>query len=171
MLGLDITPLQPGVHTFGLEPSPEDLDLDPETFEALRVTIRLDLSEAQALVHLTAQATVTLECDRTLKHFTQPISGSHAVLFTEAHLVTESDAEQDVLPLPDPGSPLDLTRPTRDTLLLALPVRRVAPGADEQDLPLVFGAVTDEDGNPVDPRWEALRALRESPRDDRSEPS
>lgn len=168
MFGLDITPLKPGLHTFTLTPSPEDLDLDPAAFSDVVVDLRLDHGEDRTFVDYTVRATATLECDRTLVMFQQPVAGRHAVLFVEPSDLEsgaegESDAPgDDVRPLPDPGTPLDLTAPVRDTLLLALPVRRVAPGADEEEIPLVFGALTDEAGEPVDPRWEALRKLRDS---------
>ena len=56
---------------------------------------------------------------------------------------------------------IDLADAVRDTLLLAVPARKVAPGAEDVEIPTVFGAPTAADGTPIDPRWEALRALQE----------
>jgi uncharacterized protein len=166
MLRLDITPLEPGLHEFTLTPSAEDLNLEPEAFSDITVEVRLDHGPSRTMVFLATRATATLECDRTLEMFQQRVSGRHAVLFLAPEELTQrgeegADNDDEIRPLPDPGVPLDLTDPVRDTLLLALPARRVAPGAEDRELPLTFGALTDEAGETIDPRWEALRRLRD----------
>jgi uncharacterized metal-binding protein YceD (DUF177 family) len=52
---------------------------------------------------------------------------------------------------------LDLTTPVRDVILLAVPIRPVAPEAADVEITTSFGG--DDD---IDPRWTALRTLRES---------
>lgn len=167
MLGIDTAPLPTGLHEMTLTPSAEDVALDPETFSDVSVEIRLDHEEQRDLVAFTARATATLECDRTLEPFDQSVSGSYAVLFVlpehlDRYTTDDDDTGDDVRPLPEPGAPLDITAPVRDTLLLALPTRRVAPGAEDEELQVQFGALTDSDGDPMDPRWEALKKLRDS---------
>lgn len=166
MLGIDITSLKPGLHQQTLTPAPDDLGLDAEMFDEIVVDVQIDHEEDRDLVAFTARAMATLECDRTLVPFQQPVQGSYAVLFVLPERLdqytTDDDSDDDVRPLPDPGRPLDLTESVRDTLLLALPTRRIAPGAEDEDIPFQFGALTDEDGNPMDPRWDTLRKLRDS---------
>lgn len=164
MLAVELTPLQDGLHTEVLRPAPEDLDLDPAAFSDIRLDLRLDVQPRRVFVTFTVSASATLECDRTLEPYQQPVSGDFAVLFVaDEEAEGLAQAADDVLPLPLPGQPLDLTEPVRDTLLLALPARRIAPGAEDLDIPTQFGALTDDEGNPIDPRWEALRRLREKP--------
>lgn len=166
MLGIETAPLRPGLHELTLTPSADEVNLDPETFGDITVDVRLDHEQERDLIAFTARATATLECDRTLVPFQTSIKGDYAVLFVlPEHLsryATDEGGDEDVRPLPEPGNELDLTDPVRDTLLLALPTRRVAPGAEDEELPVQFGVLTDEEGNPVDPRWEALRKLRDS---------
>lgn len=166
MLGIETAPLPPGLHEMTLTPSAEDVNLDPEMFSDITVAIRLDHEQERDLIAFTARATATLECDRTLVPFEQTVKGNYAVLFVlPEHLdryTTDEASDEDVRPLPEPGRELDITAPVRDTLLLALPTRRVAPGAEDEELPVQFGVLTDAEGNPVDPRWEALRKLRDS---------
>lgn len=165
MLGIDTTSLKPGLHEWHLTPSADDLNLDPEAFEDLVVDVRVDHEDERDLVAFTARATATLECDRTLEPFEHAVEGSYAILFVlpdQLDNYTTDESDEDVRPLPKPGRPLDLTDTVRDTLLLALPTRRIAPGAEAEDLPTQFGVLTDEDGNPIDPRWDALRKLRDS---------
>lgn len=155
MVSLDLVPLKSGRHTLSLSPTADDLDLQPEIFSDIHVEIELDLQEEQALVGFSARSMAALVCDRTLTPFSLPVSGSHSVLFVTGKNMEDS-FNDDLQPLPEPGEPLDLTRPIRDTLLLALPVRRIAPGADTEDLPSVFG----EGDDSTDPRWDALRSLQ-----------
>lgn len=162
MLGIDITPLAPGLHELTLEPSAEALDLDPELFEDVRVEVRLDHEQDRTLVGFTAYATATLICDRTAVPFQHPVEGSYAILFVLPEQLDGLSEEEDVRALPQPGAELDITDPVRDTLLLALPVRRVAPGAEDEDIPVTFGVEPSEDGPAIDPRWEALKKLRDS---------
>ncbi|MDX1530227.1 MAG: DUF177 domain-containing protein [Rhodothermales bacterium] len=146
----------------------EEADLPPDAFGDLRIDVQIDHQQDRALVTFTATAAAALECDRTLEPYEQEVSGAHTVLFVLPEQFPGLQAEdegapdEDVRPLPDPGEPLDITEAVRDTLLLALPVRRIAPGAEDLDIPTTFGALTDEEGQPVDPRWEALRKLRDT---------
>lgn len=159
MLDIRIASLKSGLHTFTFEPSPEEIGLDPAEFKGISVAVRLDLEPDQAYVTLTARAVASLVCDRTVVTFEQPVEGTHAILFTAAEMGEEVTDE--VQPLPPDTVSLDLTEAVRDTLLLALPSRRVAPGAEEAPLPTTFGALRDENGDVIDPRWEALRKFKD----------
>lgn len=159
MLEVRLAALKPGLHTFTFHPSAEELELDPAEFRDMEVNVRLDYEPHQVYVELTARATATLLCDRTLVPFEQPVEGRYAMLFTSAQ--TEEEDAGDVRPLPDDTVALDLSEAVRDTLVLALPARRVAPGAEEAPLQTQFGALTGDDGEPIDPRWEALRKFKD----------
>lgn len=162
MLRADLTALEDGLHEQTLNPEAADLDLDPDVFRDIEVALRLDISGRRILAMFETAAIATLECDRTLKPYDQPVRGTHTILFVPPEQVPD-DAEEDesLAPLPADATSLDLTAPVRDTLMLALPLRRVSPDAEDADIPSVFGANLDEDGTPIDDRWEALRRLRD----------
>ena len=164
MLQVDIASLDEGTHTVLLTPTADSLGVDPETFSDIEVALTLALGETQVVADYTARATATLECDRTLEMFDQPVSGSHSVLFTDAGPADEA-GDDDVRAIEPSGLAIDLTEPVRDTLVLALPVRRVSPAAEEAELPTVFGR---SDDDLADDRWEGLRALRDAPDGDAS---
>ncbi len=159
MLDVRIAALKPGVHTFRLTPTPDEVGLAPDAFADIEVDLRLDVGVEQIFATFTARATATLECDRTLVPFEQQVEGQHAVLFTPAPL--GEDEADDVETLAPDAVVLDFADRVRDTLLLALPARRVAPGAEDVPLPTAFGALRDADGEPIDPRWEALRKYKD----------
>ncbi len=164
-LRIDLALLEEGVHTFTRTPSIETLDLDPARFDAVEVEVLVNYFNDRALVLITASAIATLECDRTLKPFTQAISGQYEVLFVPASFSkreeeTTTDAYDELQEIPAGRPELDLTAFVRDTLLLAIPARCVSPEAEALELQTTFGALTDEEGNTIDPRWEALRKLK-----------
>lgn len=162
MLRIDVHALPDGLHEQTLRPDPEALGLDPEVFGEIVVDVRLDVADRRVLAAFDARAVATLECDRTAVEYRQPVAGRHTLLFASPSVLPPgAEPDEGVVPLPDDATSIDLTAPVRDTLVLALPVRRVAPGAEDVEIPTVFGADLDADGRPLDPRWEALRRLRD----------
>ncbi|MEM1268849.1 MAG: DUF177 domain-containing protein [Bacteroidota bacterium] len=160
MVSIALQGLKPGVHTFSFTPSPEDVDLEPTLFSDIQVEATLDYQERRALVMLDASATAHLVCDRTLDAFDEEISGDHQVLYTADQELAGGDGDDEVERL-EPGTlELDVTTAVRDTLMLALPLRRVSPAARDLELPTQFGALKDDEGNAIDPRWEALKKLK-----------
>ncbi len=159
MVCIDIKALRAGVHEFDWTLNVEQLDLDPSVFSNLELFVRLDFHQSRIFVTLNTRATARLTCDRTLVDFEQPVLGEYHLLFSGPEFFegVEEDGEDVRLLAPDMEE-IDLTDAVRDTFLLSLPYRRVAPGAEDEDIPLQFGAPENGDGA-IDPRWEALKAL------------
>lgn len=161
MLRLPIVGLADGLHTQTLHPEAETIDLDPAVFDAIEVAVRLDVAGRRLLVSFDASAEATLTCDRTLVHYRHPVHGSHTLLFLPPEQYPDDANEDEVRLLPADLVEIDLTEAVRDTLMLALPTRRVAPEAEDAEIPTTFGAAVDDDGTLLDDRWDALRALRD----------
>ena len=159
MFRVRIAQLPDGLHQETHRPTADSLGLDPETFSDVEVDLRLDVAERRVLAAYTVRATARLECDRTLELYDQPVEGDHAVLFTaDAPPVSDDEPDDDVQPLPEDATDLDLTTSVHDTLLLALPLRRVSPAARAAEIPTEFGGPSGDE--PADDRWAALQALR-----------
>jgi len=163
MLTVDISSLSEGIHRLEFTPSAADVDLDPTTFEDVRVDAELQYHLDRILVKLTATATAELTCDRTLQPYDQPVEGHYSLLFGPPSMVgQEGDEFEEVRPLTPSDQEIDLTDVVRDTVLLALPQRRVAPGAEDEEIDREFGAPDDEEEtDDIDPRWSELRKLRD----------
>ena len=155
MLQIDIRSLDAGYHEFVLEPAPTDLGLELSAFRDMRVEVGLDYEGKTALVVIKVSAIAALTCDRTLADFEQSVCGEYTVLFSSNEDASESKDE--VRNMSTTDEELDITDIVRDTLLLAIPVKKIAPGAEDADIPAAFGAPTKSD---YDPRWEALRSLK-----------
>lgn len=166
MLRIDITPFTSGVHHVELSPDPEDLELEAEKFENIHVEARLDCHRDRILVTMTVRGVATLTCDRTLREYQETLEGEYRVLFGPEHMVgADHDHFDEVRPLHPSDREIDVTDLVRDTLLLAIPHRKVAPGADQEDIQMQFGPaepVEEDEPRDIDPRWEKLRELRES---------
>lgn len=166
MFTIEIGALEAGVHSLSYAPDVESIDLDPEKFRDVKVEARLDVSERRLLVLLDVSATATLECDRTLRIFDQEIGGSYHLLYAPPEFLSEDDeAYDEVRPLDPAEKEIDVTEVVRDTILLAVPARSVAPGAEEEDIQTEFGA-PDDGGDDIDPRWAELKKLRSEPQRD-----
>jgi uncharacterized protein len=160
MLTIDILPLDPGLHHVEIQSTAEDAGLDPDVFRDVRVDVRLDRGEDRIYVSFTAEAVAHLECDRTLQMFDLTVSGQHGLVFLPED-EAEGDEESDHVKVLHPDDEqLDITNAVRDTLLLAIPQRKIAPGAENVEIPTRFGDIDTDDI--ADPRWEALRKLRDS---------
>jgi len=163
MLTIDITSLSTGIHHLELAPSAEQVNLDPSTFEDIEVDVVLQYHRDRILVKLHATATAELTCDRTLEPYDEKIEGAYNVLFGPPSMVGQEGEEfEEVRPLDPSDREIDLTDVVRDTLLLAIPQRQIAPGAEDEPITREFGATEEEtdDEAPVDPRWEDLKELK-----------
>jgi len=158
MLTLNIAPLKEGMHEFVLTPSAQEIELDAARFEAVEIQVRLSIYDGKIVASLHAEADATLECDRTLQLFKKRLAGDFMMLFAPHDVFGdgEQEAYDDVRPLEPWQREIDLTDVARDTLLLAVPARCVAPGAEDVEIPTHFG----ESESDIDPRWEALAKLR-----------
>ena len=163
MLTIDITSLSTGIHHLELAPSADQVNLDPSTFGDIQVDVVLQYHRDRILVKLHATATAELTCDRTLEPYEQDIEDAYNVLFGPPSMVGQEGEEfEEVRPLDPSDREIDLTDVIRDTLLLAVPQRRIAPGAEDEPIAREFGAVEDEADKEesVDPRWSDLKDLK-----------
>jgi len=162
MLQIKSSSLKPGVHRFELEPEAGAVDLDPSRFEDIRVDVSLDYHEERIFVKLRAHALATLQCDRTLVDFKQQLEGEYSLLFASPDIAESGTVGSGEVRELEPGDQeIDLTDAVRDTILLAIPARCIAPGAEDETIPMQFGAA-DGRGDYIDPRWEALRKLKDN---------
>ena len=157
MVHIEIAPLHRGLNTIELRPSADDLDLDPAEFSEIVVDSQVDVRADRILVRFSVASDAHMICDRTLRPFTERVSGSYAVLLSAQAEVAADDVD-DVRVFSPSDRAIDISDAIRDTLILALPARRLAPGADEVEIPDRFGDA-ESDSQP-DPRWEALRRLQ-----------
>ncbi|MEM9665818.1 MAG: DUF177 domain-containing protein [Bacteroidota bacterium] len=158
VLHIELRALPEGVHEHAVRPSAEELEVDPALFSDIAVDLTLDHQEDRLLVHYEVSATAHLECDRTLEPFEQALEATDTAFFGLASVVGSADQDRTFVLDPD-AEVVDLTQPVRDALVLALPVRRIAPGNEDLDIQTQFGTPASAD-EAIDPRWAALKKLK-----------
>lgn len=158
MVYIDTAALSDGLHEIELRPSAEDLELDPDVFSSVVTTVRLDVGNRQILCRIDARAQAILTCDRTLEPFVESLAGNYTAVFSKDP-EEGSTADDEIIVLDASASRIDVTEMVRDTILLSVPLRKVAPAAREKELQLEYGRPVDEN-DAIDPRWEALRKLK-----------
>lgn len=163
MLTIDITSLSTGIHHLELAPTVDQVNLDPSTFEDIQVDVVLQYHRDRILVKLHATATAELTCDRTLQPYEQDIEGAYNVLFGPPSMVGQEGEEfEEVRPLSPSDREIDITDIVRDTLLLAIPQRQIAPGAEDEPITREFAPPDEEaDEETIDPRWSDLEKLKD----------
>jgi uncharacterized protein len=157
MVRIELATLRPGVNELSVTPSPESLDVDPDVFSDVRVALELDVAKDKIVVRYSTLAVAHLVCDRTAQPFTQDVEGSHLVLFSTDEPSAAEDDTYDARVFAESDRYLDVTEEVRDTLVLSLPTRRIAPGAEDVVIPTRFGGGEDEG---TDPRWDELKKLQ-----------
>lgn len=147
--------------------SSQKLDVDPTTFEIDDVTINsiqlvlfFNKSENSTKVDFDLTAGVTFVCDRSLEEFEQTLSGSYSVVFKLGLSKDEENEDGSFKALQTGGDKLDLTNEVRDTILLNVPIKKLHPRYITEDgQPTEFNE-TYSDGETNDPRWDALKKLK-----------
>lgn len=153
MLKFDLAAPQGG----SFEVSASDLGLSPEKFSDIQAFLKFKQLEGTTHIILEVEANVLMECDRTLREFVGPIVNvNEMILYPHGQKPPEDDVVEQVELAPR-QQVFDLTEVLHDTLVLGIPVRKVAPDAEELQIQTVFGASPTE----ADQRWSPLLAVRE----------
>jgi uncharacterized protein len=161
MLRIRISTLNEGENQLQLLATAESLELPPDTFSDIQVDCRIHAAPQRIVVHLETTCTARLVCDRTLVEFDETLTGSYSVVFTTEDVDAEG-RESGLVHFAPSEDELDLTDSVRDTILLSVPLRKVAPQAEGLDLQTSFGSSEEDTGS--DPRWEVLRQLKDANR-------
>lgn len=112
------------------------------------------------------EAVVTLRCDRSLRPFNEQVSGSYQVLYDPGEVEDTENEKGAVRQIPADELTIDIEKDVRDTIMLALPVRKLHPdfldseGNPEEFETKKYGPAPDEEEK-IDPRWAELKKLKE----------
>ena len=129
------------------------------------VTLRLDVQQAgpDVVVRGRLEAIVVLACRRCLKPVREELDEELTFVFRSGVAATEAEAEEAYV-LPPRGQELDLARPVREHVMLAVPqyviceeaCRGLCPRCGTNLNESTCACRVEEE----DPRWAALRRLR-----------
>ena len=145
---------------------PQDF-LESEDITVLEGTLHLDINRSDHMIHIKSMVTSTLElqCDRSLDKFEYSVQRELDIIYKEGLKEEEYDLHSSFKRLGQHQQTLEFEQDVRDMLLLSLPSKRIHPRylADNGNLTELlkeqFGSFI-EDTETVDPRWEALKNLK-----------
>ena len=106
--------------------------------------------------------TVNLICDITTENFTHPIENELKVLVKFG--AEYDDSEEDVITIPMNDHAFNAAQLIYEDVILAIPMKKVSPNISEKDLEILekFSPKDEIEKEPEsDPRWEALKKLKD----------
>ncbi|MCS3530694.1 DUF177 domain-containing protein [Chryseobacterium sp. JUb7] len=157
--------LKTGKHEFRFEIDKEFFQLfDTEqefTNPKITVDVLLDKHSTFLEFEIKVNGTVALVCDITNENFNHPIENQIGVLvkFGEEY----DDSEEDVITIPSNDHAFNIAQLIYENVALSIPMKKISPNVTDEDLEILekFSPKETEEEEPKsDPRWDALKNLK-----------
>lgn len=153
-----------------------DFQIDTSFFDAfdyrefnsahVKVDVVLDKMSTVMEFEMQAEGTVNVACDLTNEPYDQPLAGSLklVVKFGEAY----NDEDDEILVLPHGEHQVNIAQYVYEMIVLAVPSKRIHPGVKDgtlnsdvlEKLEELQPKAEKEEQTNTDPRWDALRKLK-----------
>ena len=164
--------LKLGKHQFNFELKKaffEHFEYDDFNDAAINLNVLLEKMSTLLELTLTYNGTVNVACDITNEPYDQPISGNYkfVVKFGDEY----NDDNEDLIVLPHGSYEVNIQQFVYETIILAMPSRRIHPGVKDgtlksdilDKLEELSPKAIDEESTPeeenTDPRWDSLKKL------------
>ncbi len=164
VLKLNIASLSEGYAETQLWVTASEVALDDYPEYSHPINAKLDIEKIGRNIFIKAalQAEVDLICDRCVEQFTSRIDDSVRLLYTTDQNMRDRE-DEDVFVIADSTDIIDIKEPVRETLVTALPPKRLCK-EDCLGLCPICGTNLNVEScecqtNRLDPRWEKLQQL------------
>ncbi len=143
-----------------------DLDLGEISLKSGTIEIEFNRSLHFILTKLKFDIIVELTCDRSLDNFDYEVIQGYEILFKEEKVEESADENGAIRNFDHASKQIDIEQDVLDTLLVSLPAKKLHPrfldenGTPKEFLNKQFGEADEEEGETIDPRWEALKDLK-----------
>ncbi len=125
--------------------------------------LQLQKSETMITLHFSIQANVELTCDRSLDKYSHPMSIEEDFIIKFGEEDDDSNEEYTIIRKDTPSIFVDGL--IYEFISLAVPMKKLHPRYEGQETPdLIYstkGSVEEKKEEVVDPRWEALKKLKD----------
>lgn len=113
-------------------------------------------------INIKISGTVALVCDITSEDFRHAIDNEINVLvkFGEEY----DDSEEDVITIPSSDHAFNVAQLLYESVVLAIPMKKLSPNVTDEDLEILdkfSPKEVEEEEEVIDPRWEALKKLKD----------
>lgn len=164
MFKLFIANLKEGLSQQERSATPSDLGFadDPDFQNDIRVVLDIEKVGRNIFVNAGVHTQINMICDRCAEPFTMPITDQYRLLFTSDPDM-QNDQDESVLLIPESFDEVDLSEPLHETLVLALPFKRLCQEeckglCDHCGQNLNEKTCHCKTGH-IDPRWNKLKTL------------
>ena len=159
---IDLYKLAEGIHEFDFNFDSRFFDLfEDSIIEQGSGEVEVILDKAASMITLTfnLDAEIELVCDRSLDSFMYPVKESNEVRLKFGDHWEELN--DDLILIPANTQKLDVAQFVYEFLTLAVPMKKLHPRyKDEEDFQLTDENESEASNEPVDPRWNELKKLK-----------
>jgi len=165
---IDFAGLKDGLHTFNWTVGEAFFkEQGEQEFEhgSVEINATMDKSEALLVVNISTEGIVNVLCDHCNAPLDFPVTGKQRQIFQLN--TTEDFDDEEMIGLDPSAHTIDLGHFIHECISLALPIRRVHPAGEcdpEVDSALANYGPGHEEAHDPDPRWDALRKLKQEKR-------
>ncbi len=144
-----------------------DLDLGEVSLQSGTIHIDFNRTTHFIQVQLALDISVVLTCDRSLDEYPYQVKTEYQVLFKQEQVEESIDQQTAIRNIDHASKQINIEQDVLDTILVNVPTKKLHPrfldedGNPKESFSQTFGESSDEnDEDYVDPRWEALKALK-----------
>ena len=123
--------------------------------------VEMEKSDSMITLLLKVDASIELECDRSLELFDHPIRAEKDLIFKYGD--EEKELSEDVFVIPKGTQEINIASFLFEFIHLEIPMKKIHPDFkdDNEADEMVFSSLKEEKKEEkVDPRWEALKKLK-----------
>ena len=129
----------------------------------LKGHLMLDKTERMITANVHLEGTVELMCDRSLEFFQYPIETRRRVFYKYGD--TEEELDDDIYQILPNRQQIDFSQLLFEFIILEIPMKKIHPrfadSPDDEGIIYTSGdEMTEEEEKEADPRWEALKKLK-----------
>ena len=145
-------------------------DIDAKFFESfdnseiikadVHVDILLEKQERMLIFNFKTNGNIVIPCDRCLADLVAPVKGDDRLIVKFGQEYEEESDE--VIVIPEKESHIDLSNFIYEFIMLKLPIQRVHPEGEGLCDEEVIEKLDEHKEAEIDPRWEALKQLKEN---------
>lgn len=168
---IEFVGLKPGKHKFRFEIDKsffQMFDTEQEfTNPKIVADVLLEKHSTFMEFFISTKGTVQLVCDITTEDFDYPIENTIKVLVKPGE--TYDDSNEEVITIPHQAHAFNVAQLIYEDVMLTVPMKKISPNVSEEDMELLDqyspGAEESNEDNveyAPDPRWDALRKLKDN---------